>query len=281
MKIIVDSGSTKADWIFFDQDNKVITSVTSLGLNPEVITLEEFHTRVNTVPDIAKNKDKVTELYFYGSGCGSNRSKTTVRDFFTSYFINCQSINVHEDTYAAVYATVGKSEKGIVCINGTGSNVSYYDGTVIHQKVESLGYMAMDDCSGSALGRLMIKALFLNYMPVELAKKFTQKYDLDADVVKYNFYKKENPNAYLASFLPFLIEHKDHPFFQAMIEEQVVFFVEHYIKSHPESSSVPVHFVGSVAYFLQDEFKAVLHKHGITIGKIIQKPLDGLIDYHK
>lgn len=281
MKIIVDSGSTKADWIFFDQDNHVLTSVTSLGLNPEVITLEEFYTRVNTVPDIAKNKDQVKQLYFYGSGCGSNRSKTTVRDFFTSYFVNCQSINVHEDTYAAVYATVGQREKGIVCINGTGSNVSYYDGIVIHQKVQSLGYMAMDDCSGSAFGRLMIKALFLNYMPTELAKKFTQKYDLDADVVKYNFYKKENPNAYLASFLPFLIEHKEHPFFQEMIREQVVFFVEYYIKSHPESRTVPVHFVGSVAYFLQDEFKMVLKEHGIPVGKIIQKPLDGLIDYHK
>ena len=281
MKIIVDSGSTKADWIFFDQDNKVITSVTSLGLNPEVITLEEFYTRVNTVPDIAKNKDNVGQLFFYGSGCGSNRSKTTVRDFFASYFVNCQGIHVHEDTYAAVYATVGQTEKGIVCINGTGSNVSYYDGHTIHQKVQSLGYMAMDDCSGSAFGRLMIKALFLNYMPEELVKKFTQKYDLDADVVKYNFYKKENPNAYLASFLPFLIEHKNHPFFQQMIKEQLVFFVEHYIKSHEEASTVPVHFVGSVAYFLQDEFRAVLLEKGITVGKIMQKPLDGLIDYHK
>ncbi|WP_413512258.1 BadF/BadG/BcrA/BcrD ATPase family protein [Myroides odoratus] len=281
MKIIVDSGSTKADWIFFDQNNKIITSVTSLGLNPEVITLDEFYTRVNTVPDIVKNKDQIKQLFFYGSGCGSNRSKNTVRDFFANYFVNCQSINIHEDTYAAVYATTGKNEKGIVCINGTGSNVSYYDGEVIHQKIQSLGFMAMDDCSGSALGRLMIKALFLNYMPVELAKKFTQKYDLDADVVKYNFYKKENPNAYLASFLPFLIEHKDHVFFQAMIQEQVVFFVEHYIKSHPESNTVPVHFVGSVAYFLQDEFRSVLHKNGIKVGMIIQKPLDGLIDYHK
>lgn len=281
MKIIVDSGSTKADWIFFDQSNNVITSVTSLGLNPEVITLDEFHTRVNTVPDIVKNKNEVAQLYFYGSGCGSNRTKNMVRDFFVQYFANCKAIHVHEDTYAAVYATVGKSEKGIVCINGTGSNVSYYDGETIQQKVQSLGYMAMDDCSGSAFGRLMLKALFLNYMPLELAKKFTQKYDLDADVVKYNFYKKENPNAYLASFLPFLIEHKNHPFFQAMIAEQVVFFVEHYIKSHAESNKVPVHFVGSVAYFLQDEFKAVLEKNGITVGKIIQKPLDGLIDYHK
>lgn len=281
MKIIVDSGSTKADWIFFDHNNNVITSVTSLGLNPEVITLDEFFTRVNTVPDICKNKDEVKELYFYGSGCGSDRTKNIVKRFAEDYFANCKNINVHEDTYAAIYATVGKGEKGIVCINGTGSNVSYFDGEKVYQRIESLGFMAMDDCSGSALGRLMIKSFFLKMMPKELADLFKSKYDVDADVVKYNFYKKENPNAYMASFLPFLIEHKDKAFFQEMIREQISFFVNHYIKNNPEYTSVPVHFVGSVAYFLQDEFREVMAEHNIQVGKIIQKPLDGLIEYHK
>ncbi|APA92963.1 MULTISPECIES: BadF/BadG/BcrA/BcrD ATPase family protein [Myroides] len=281
MKIIVDSGSTKADWIFFDQNNNVITSVTSLGLNPEVITLDEFFTRVNTVPDICKNKDEVKELYFYGSGCGSDRTKNIVKRFAEDYFANCKNINVHEDTYAAIYATVGKGEKGIVCINGTGSNVSYFDGNKVYQRIESLGFMAMDDCSGSALGRLMIKSFFLKMMPKELADLFKSKYDVDADVVKYNFYKKENPNAYMASFLPFLIEHKDKAFFQEMIREQISFFVNHYIKNNPEYTSVSVHFVGSVAYFLQDEFREVMAEHNIQVGKIIQKPLDGLIEYHK
>ncbi|MDR0228522.1 MAG: N-acetylglucosamine kinase [Flavobacteriaceae bacterium] len=281
MKIIVDSGSTKADWIFFDQNNNVVASVTSLGLNPEVITLDEFFTRVNTVPDICKNKDEVKELYFYGSGCGSDRTKNIVRNFAEGYFSNCVNINVHEDTYAAIYATVGRGDRGIVCINGTGSNVSYFDGVKVYQRIQSLGFMAMDDCSGSSLGRLMIKSLFLNIMPTDLAVLFKSKYDLDADVVKYNFYKKENPNAYMASFLPFLIEHKNHFFFQELIQEQITFFVNHYIKNNSEYKTVPVHFVGSVAYFLQDEFRRVLSEHNIEVGNIIQKPLDGLIEYHK
>lgn len=281
MKIIVDSGSTKADWIFFDQKNNLITSVTSLGLNPEVITLEEFFTRVDTIPDIRKNKDQVRELYFYGSGCGSDRTQSIVRRFFETYFSKCTAIHVHEDTYAAIYATVARGDRGIVCINGTGSNVTYFDGEKMHQRIQSLGYMAMDDCSGSAFGRLLIKSFFLKILPVDLAIAFSAKYDIDADVVKYNFYKKENPNAYMASFLPFLIEHKDHPFFQKLIREQVQFFVDHYIKNNPEYMDCPVHFVGSVAYFLQDEFKEILDKENITVGRIIQKPLDGLIEYHK
>ncbi|WP_158210670.1 BadF/BadG/BcrA/BcrD ATPase family protein [Myroides phaeus] len=281
MKIIVDSGSTKADWIFFDQNNNVTTSVTSLGLNPEVVSLDEFFTRVNTVPDISKNKDAVKELYFYGAGCGSDRTNSIVKNFFEGYFTNCTAIHVHEDTYAAIYATVDRGESGIVCINGTGSNVSYFDGVKVHQRIQSLGFMAMDDCSGSSFGRLLLKSYFLRMLPIDLAIAFSAKYDIDADVVKYNFYKKENPNAYMASFLPFLIEYKDHPYFQEMIREQVDFFVTNYIKNNPEYVDVPVHFVGSVAYFLQDEFRKVLADHNIKVGKIIQKPLDGLILYHK
>lgn len=82
-------------------------------------------------------------------------------------------------------------------------------------------------------------------------------------------------------FCLFLIEHKDKAFFQEMIREQISFFVNHYIKNNPEYTSVPVHFVGSVAYFLQDEFREVMAEHNIQVGKIIQKPLDGLIEYHK
>lgn len=281
MKIIVDSGSTKADWIFFNEDNTVLTSVTSLGLNPEVITPEEIFVRVNTVPDILKYRREVKQLYFYGSGCGSDRTKSTILKFLKNYFVNCSDIHVHEDTYAAIYATIKKDSRGIVCINGTGSNVSYFDGERIYQRIESLGYMAMDDCSGSAFGRLMIKEYFLKIMPADLAELFKKKYDVDADVIKYNFYKKENPNAYLASFLPFLIEHRKHSYFEKMIEKQILYFVDYYIKSNPEYKDTEVHFVGSVAYFLQENFIKILSDNNIRVGKIIQKPLDGLIEYHK
>lgn len=281
MKIIVDSGSTKADWIIYDNLGNLVTSVSSLGLNPEVITLEEFELRVNQLPEVKENKDNVRSFYFYGSGCGTPRTKKIVLDFFKGYFKQAEKCCVYEDTYAAVYATTAIGEQAIVCINGTGSNCSYFDGTLLHQRVQSLGYIAMDDCSGSAFGRLMIKGYYLKSMPEDLRKLFEQKYDLDADVIKNNFYKMENPNAYMASFLPFLIEHKAHPYFKEIVCGQMQFFVDYYIKQHPEHTKVPVHFVGSVAYFLQDLFKEVLAENQIIIGKFYQKPLDGLMEFHQ
>ena len=41
MKLLVDSGSTKADWIAIDDNGKVLFTTQSLGLNPEVLSKEE------------------------------------------------------------------------------------------------------------------------------------------------------------------------------------------------------------------------------------------------
>jgi len=39
-------------------------------------------------------------------------------------------------------------------------------------------------------------------------------------------------------------------------------------------------FVGSVAYYFQDILKEVATEFDIKIDRVIQKPIDGLLDYH-
>ena len=148
MKLLVDSGSTKSDWIAIDDNGKVLFTTQSLGLNPEVLNKKEIIHRLNDKFDISHNKDKATHLFFYGAGCGTDRMKIFLTEVFENYFKNA-TVVVHEDTFAAVYATTPKDEEAIVCILGTGSNCSYFDGKILHQKVQSLGYIAMDDCSGN------------------------------------------------------------------------------------------------------------------------------------
>ena len=38
MILIVDSGSTKTDWISVDNDGKILFSTQTLGLNPQVLS---------------------------------------------------------------------------------------------------------------------------------------------------------------------------------------------------------------------------------------------------
>lgn len=279
MKLLVDSGSTKADWISIDENGKVLFTTQTLGLNPEVLTKEQVVSRLNDKFDISHNKKAVTHLFFYGAGCGTERMKNFLAAIFKEYFPNAE-ISVHEDTYAAVYATTPRNEQAIVAILGTGSNCSFFDGTLLHQKVDSLGYIAMDDCSGNQFGRHLIRGYYFNKMPKDLAKKFEQAYDLDADVIKHHLYKEPNPNAYLATFAKFLIQHKEEEFCKKIIVSAMEDFVELYIKQYDNHKEVPVHFIGSIAFYLREELEEVLSKHKIKLGNVLRRPIDGLIAYH-
>lgn len=279
MKLLVDSGSTKADWIAINEAGKVLFTTQTLGLNPEVLNKEEILQRLNDKFDISHNKSKATHLFFYGAGCGTDRMKKFLTEVFQNYFPNA-TITVHEDTYAAVYATTPKNKKAIVCILGTGSNCSYFDGTVLHQKVQSLGYIAMDDCSGNRFGRHLLRGYYFNKMPADLAKEFETTYNIQPDPVKNNLYKEPNPNAYLATFAKFLIKHKDTDFCKKYIEEEMESFIENYIKQFDNYKAVPVHFIGSIAFYLKEELEIILNKHQIQLGNVLRRPIDGLIEYH-
>ncbi len=279
MKLLVDSGSTKADWIAIDEAGKVLFTTQTLGLNPEVLTKEEIIHRLDDKFDISHNKDKASHLFFYGAGCGTDRMKEFLTQVFIEYFSKA-AVTVHEDTYAAVYATTPKDEKAIVCILGTGSNCSYFDGKILHQKVQSLGYIAMDDCSGNRFGRHMLRGYYFKKMPIELAKEFEEEYNVDPDYIKNNLYKEPNPNAYLATFAKFLIKHKDNPYCQNIIHAEMKDFAENYIMQFDNCRDVLVHFVGSIAFYLKDELEEVLEKYDIKVGNVLRRPIDGLIAYH-
>lgn len=279
MKLLVDSGSTKADWIAIDDAGKVLFTTQSLGLNPEVLSKEEIINRLEDRFDISHNKEQVSHLFFYGAGCGTDRMKNFLGEVFQEYFKNAK-ITVHEDTYAAVYATTPKGQQAIVCILGTGSNCSYFDGSVLHQKVQSLGYIAMDDCSGNRFGRHLLRGYYFGKMPQDLAQEFETTFNVEPDPVKHNLYKEPNPNAYLATFAKFLIKYKDTEFCRQYIFEEMESFVENYIKQFENYKEVPVHFIGSIAFYLKEELQNVLDKHGIQLGNVLRRPIDGLIEYH-
>ncbi len=64
MKLLVDSGSTKADWIAIDDYGKVLFTTQTLGLNPEVLDKDQIIHRLEEKFDISHNKLKATHLFF-------------------------------------------------------------------------------------------------------------------------------------------------------------------------------------------------------------------------
>ncbi|MDG1911881.1 MAG: N-acetylglucosamine kinase [Flavobacteriaceae bacterium] len=280
MILVVDSGSTKTDWIAVDASGETLFATQTLGLNPQVLSSAILKERIINNFDLYQNRKAVTHLYFYGAGCGVDSPQQRIKKVFDEIFVNSE-ITIKEDTYAAVYATVLPGEEAIVCILGTGSNCTYYDGVDIEQRVTSLGYILMDEASGNFFGKQLIRSYYFNTMPKKLALEFENEYDLSPDTVKENIYRRENPNTYLATFSRFLIKHKDIPLFQDIIAKGLKRFIDHQILQFDNARELPIHFIGSISHFLKDEIKVALKLEGLTMGRIVQRPIDELVKYHK
>ena len=280
MILIVDSGSTKTDWIALGHNGEELFSTQTLGLNPQMLSNEILNERIKNNYDIYKNRKSVNKLFFYGAGCGVESTQNRILNVFKSIFINSE-FDIKEDTYAAVYSVVEKGTPSIVNIIGTGSNCSYYDGKDIIQKVQSLGYVLMDYASGNYYGKYLIRAYYFNKMPEQLKKEFSEKFDLSPNTIKNKLYREENPNTYLATFARFLIENKSDEYFKEIIYKGLERFIEYQILQFDDFSSVETHYVGSIAYYLKDEITRVGRKYNLNTGKFVKRPIDGLVEYHK
>jgi len=281
MILVVDSGSTKTDWIALSEDGKTLFQTQTLGLNPQVLSEEILTERIANNFELYKNKQEVTRLYFYGAGCGVEKPRRLITEIFEDFFSQATEIVVKEDTYAALYATATEGTPSIVCILGTGSNCSYFDGNDIRQKIISLGYVLMDDASGNYFGKILLRDYKFHKMPEGLAQKFESQYDLDSESIKNHLYKKPNPNTYLATFARFVIENKDEAYMQEVIKTGLRLFIENQVLQFTNAKELPIHFVGSIAFYLQTELSQILIEKGLTKGKVLKRPIDGLVLHHK
>tara|TARA_B110000116_G_C16720004_1_gene528634 strand:- start:333 stop:1199 length:867 start_codon:yes stop_codon:yes gene_type:complete len=280
MYLIVDSGSTKTDWFAINDEGEILFSTQTLGLNPQVLSSVILNERIINNFDLYQNRKEIKKLFFYGAGCGILSTQDRINKVFQEIFINSQ-FNIKEDTYAAIYSTVTPGKESIVCILGTGSNCTYFNGKDIVQRVVSLGYILMDEASGNFYGKQLIRAYYFNEMPIEISNKFESSYDLSPNTVKEQIYRKENPNTYLAKFAKFLIENKEHPYIKEIIYEGMRRFIIHQILQFDNAKLVPIHFVGSISYFLKSELEVILSEFNLNLGRVVKRPIDGLVSYHK
>lgn len=279
MKLIVDSGSTKTDWISLSKEGKLIFETHTLGLNPQVLDEHIIEERIINNYELYQNRKKITHLFFYGAGCGTEPPKELIKKVFESIFINA-SINVKEDTYAAVFSAAKNGEKSIVSIIGTGSNCTYFDGENILQKVTSLGYVLMDDASGNYFGRQMIRDYFFEKMPDDISEKFSKSFELNPNIIKDKLYKKPNPNTYLAKFAKFIVENKEKKYCSDLIKKGFNLFITNQIEQFEDCKKIPLHFIGSISFYLKDELNECLINRGMNLGNVLKKPIDGLVNYH-
>ncbi|MFC2110469.1 N-acetylglucosamine kinase, partial [Bacteroidota bacterium] len=271
---------TKADWIALDGENKEqLFKVRTGGLNPAVVPVDVLKERILAEPQFSNNADKVSQIFFYGAGCGTEVATKILKDLFEEIFTNADVV-VGEDTLAAVYAATG-TEPAIVCILGTGSNSSYFDGKNIESNSVSLGYIVMDEASGNYFGKRLLRNYFYKVMPDYIAKEFEKEYNLEPDHVKYNLYRQPNPNTYLADFASFMFKFKEDDYVLNLMEEGFDAFFRSRVLPYNKDKSTPIYFIGSIAHYFSEILEKVAAKHDLKITEVIQRPIHNLIEYHK
>ncbi|MFO7719236.1 MAG: N-acetylglucosamine kinase [Gillisia sp.] len=279
MILIADGGSTKCDWILLNNNGDQIFKTRTKGLNPAVFPENMLEQRIEENPELQEVKSTVERIHFFGAGCGTETPRKLLEDIIANFFTNASEVLVKEDMVAAAYAAT--TEPGIVCILGTGSNSCYFDGENIEMAVNSLGYILMDEASGNYFGKRLIRDYYYKRMPPDLAKKFESEYNLDSDEIKRNLYKKENPNTYLANFAEFIFSNERNGYFYKLVHEGIQEFIHSRVLSFKQAQNVPIHFIGTIAFFSEDIIRAVAQPYHLEIGNIIRRPIDALIEHYR
>lgn len=279
MKLIADSGSTKTDWRCID-DNTLI-SVNTVGLNPFHISEEQLKQvlHLELLPALKGLENTITEVHFYGAGCSSIEKNEIIRKELMVLFTDA-IITVDHDLLGAARALCGK-KPGIAAILGTGSNSCYYNGTEIIENSPALGYVLGDEGSGSYIGKQLVKDFLYNEMPQSSKIKFEDSFSISKDEILNKVYKEALPNRYLASFTQWVGENINEVYCKELVLNAFNDFFVHHVNKYDLSKSVPLNVLGSVAFHFKHLLGEVANRHHVTLGKVIQTPIDELVEFHK
>lgn len=277
MKLIIDCGSTKADWVIINDKNIVISFQTE-GFNPNYTDRKYISSIILNEVRYNTYTQGITKVFFYGSGCGKEENCTMIKDILKSVFVNAD-INVTHDMLAACHAALG-DKKGIACILGTGSNSCLYDGKEISEKSVSLGYILGDEGSANHIGRKIVHDYFYMMMPEDLLLKFEKEYNINISDFIENIYHNNQVSKFLAEFSKFAYANKEHYYIKNLCSECFNEFIEYFILKFKPTINTEIGFVGSIAYYFQDILSDCLESKGFKISKIVKNPIEGLIYYH-
>lgn len=276
MILVADSGSSSSDWILNLPDSAPLSFRTK-GLNPFFVNEKEIAQVMQQVPEILPYASEIHEVYFFGAGCVTPDRRELVSNALTGIFPTA-FISVESDMLGCAYATCGHN-KGYVCTIGTGSDIGYYDGEVLHPSSHGVGYVLGDEGSGAWFGRRLIVDFLYGKMPKDLHKNFAEKYRINKDIVIKNVYEKDRPNAYLSSFAEFMAENRLHPYVDTLLKNGFDEFVRTHIIAYSDFSEYKVNFVGGIAYHFDLQLREVCEVLGVRVGSILSHPIEPLFHF--
>ncbi len=278
MLLVADSGSTKADWTFIDDDG-VRTDINSIGLNPNLHTTAEIRNVIESVTPENIPTPKVKWIYYYGTGIWDQIRADKIGEVLKATFGDAK-VEVKHDLLGAARAAC-QDKAGIACILGTGSNSCLYDGQKVVDNVTNLGWLLGDEGSGVDLGKRLIRGYSYRELPKVDREHFEESTGHNRISIGNGLYGPSNTNRFLASFSPFVHDNLDRPAIRQLVEDSFTEFFNRHVLKYENARELPISFIGSIAFHYQEILRQVCDKLNLNCRNITQKPIDALVDYHK
>lgn len=275
MRLIAESGSTKAEWSLVEGSH-VIEHAFTEGINPFFQTRREISRVIRLQLPEQFFTRKLDEIYFYGAGCTSQEKKDTVKASLISQFR--VPTEVYSDLLAAGRSLFDRGE-GIACILGTGSNTGHYNGRDIVKNVKSLGYVLGDEGSSSSLGKMFMSDCLKNLAPTDLTQAFYDELEITFDEVLDRVYNQPFPNRALSEFSNFLLTRQDNEYVRGLITTNFRRFFKRNILQY-DYKNLPVGFIGTTAVNYEEVLREVAKEFDIEIAHLTETPMKGLIKYY-
>ncbi len=277
MILIADSGATKTTWCLMGDRRKKM--IHTQGISPYFLNTQQI-TELLQKELMPKLKDAaIDEIFYYGTGCSNALNVAIVKAALRSVVPTAKKITVNHDMMGIARAACGTT-KGVSCILGTGSNSCVFNGKKITKNNPAPGFILGDEGSGAYLGKKVVQHFIYNTFNEDLMHKFKLKFNTSYIEIVRNVYKEPLPNRYLASFAPFLSENRGHYMIENIIEDGLSDFFFTHLYKYTETWTLPIHFVGSVAFYFKDVLQELCSSFELQLGKVIKAPMDGLIEFH-
>lgn len=279
MIIIADSGSTKTDWAFMPDATGSCGRFSSLGYNPNFISASDVRSDIlASLPEDFVRED-VREVYFYGSGVDGS-DVDSMRQTLAEVFSEAETIYAADDLLAAARALLG-DDSGFAAILGTGTNSCLYDGMKVTMKVSPLGFVLGDEGSGGYIGKILLRDYARRNMPADVYAEVDALVGKNVKEIIEQVYRKPKPNRYCAWFCTWVGEHRDvYPYCRNLIMDAFRDFFRNIVTLYPDYQKYSLNCVGSVGYCNKEILAEVASEFGMSMGRVIKSPLDGLVEYH-
>jgi N-acetylglucosamine kinase-like BadF-type ATPase len=275
--LLADAGATKAEWRLLGagKPKKIITP----GISPYLLTSAQVQELLlqELLPKL--KGAEVAELHYFGTGCGNPGNVSMLKHAFRKLLPGTK-LRVDSDMVGAAIALC-RSDKGIACILGTGSNSCFFNGKKIVKNNPALGFILGDEGSGAYLGKKVIQYYLYGTFDEELRARFDARFVTTRVEILDAVYKQPLPNRYLASFTAFLAENRGHYMIENIIEDGLNDFFYQHLYKYTESWKYPIHFAGGVAWGFRDVLQELCHAYELELGRVIRTPMDGLAEHFK